>query len=111
MSSAPEFEFELVKLVAVQAAIEYLLTDVLTRLYLTEDDPTQIAANHRARLRAELSPSGRTPPLCPEAEEMSRMIADAVDGMVEKAGRAASGMHDLRDPGANRGGIGHDCYY
>jgi hypothetical protein len=90
--SASEAEFELVKLVAVQAAIEYLLTDILTRLYLTEEDPTQVAANHRARLRAELSTEGRTPPLRPEAENMARMIADAVDGMVEKAGRAASDL-------------------
>jgi hypothetical protein len=89
MSSGESSEIDLRKLVAVQAAIEYLLTDILTRLYLTEDDPTQVASNHRATLRAELSTEGRIPPLRPDAEEMARMIADAVDGMVEKSGREA----------------------
>jgi hypothetical protein len=88
--SFKETEVDLRHLIAVQTAIEFCVIDILSRLYLLAPDPDQESANHRARMRAELSTEGRIPPLRPAAEITARSIADAVDALLESAGRAAS---------------------
>ena len=90
--SFKDSEIDLRQLVAVQTALEFLLRDMFTRLYLLSVDPTEEATNHRARVAAELSTAGRVPALRPDAEIMARMIAEAADGILEFAGRAASNI-------------------